>query len=114
MAQVRPFIPAREFGLSLAFYQALGFELRFQGDGVAGLDFEGAGLLLQDYYAKEFAENAMHQLVVADLDAWWPRTAGLAERFGVAEPRAPAMQPWGIRVGYVFDPAGVLWHVVGA
>jgi hypothetical protein len=25
--------------------------------------------------------------------------------------RAPAMQSWGLRVGYVHDPSGVLWHV---
>jgi uncharacterized glyoxalase superfamily protein PhnB len=21
------------------------------------------------------------------------------------------MQPWGLRVAYLFDPAGLLWHV---
>ena len=21
------------------------------------------------------------------------------------------MQPWGLRVAYLFDPAGVLWHI---
>ena len=28
-------------------------------------------------------------------------------------PKAPAMQPWGLRVAYVFDPSGVLWHIAG-
>jgi uncharacterized glyoxalase superfamily protein PhnB len=35
----------------------------------------------------------------------------LPERFGVPAPRAPAVQPWGLRIAYVVDPAGVLWHV---
>ena len=34
----------------------------------------------------------------------------LPVKFGVQPPRAPAIQPWGMRVAYVFDPAGVLWH----
>jgi uncharacterized glyoxalase superfamily protein PhnB len=29
----------------------------------------------------------------------------------VPAPKAPAMQPWGLRVAYVVDPSGVLWHV---
>jgi hypothetical protein len=35
----------------------------------------------------------------------------LPGRFGVQAPKAPVMQPWGLRVAYVFDPCGVLWHV---
>ncbi len=25
-----------------------------------------------------------------------------------------ALQPWGLKVGFVFDPSGVLWHVAEA
>lgn len=39
------------------------------------------------------------------------RTAGLAERFGIRAPLAPTMQEWGIRVGFLWDPSGVLWQV---
>ena len=35
----------------------------------------------------------------------------LPGKFGVQPPKAPAMQPWGLRTMYVYDPAGVLWHV---
>lgn len=31
--------------------------------------------------------------------------------FSVNAPRAPAMQNWGMKVGFIFDPSGVLWHV---
>jgi len=111
MALIRPFVPAKDFERSIAFYEALGFELGHKDDSVAIFDFEGAGFLLQNYYTKEFAENSMHQFFVPDLDEWWKRTEGLAERFGVQEPKAPQMQPWGIRVGFLCDPSGVLWHV---
>jgi uncharacterized glyoxalase superfamily protein PhnB len=25
--------------------------------------------------------------------------------------KKPALQPWGLRVGYLVDPSGVLWHL---
>ena len=28
-----------------------------------------------------------------------------------ARPKPPTMQPWGLRIAYVIDPSGVLWHV---
>lgn len=55
----------------------------------------------------------MMQLMVDDLDAWWSHIEllDLPAKFGVMPPKAPAMQPWGLREAYVYDPAGVLWHV---
>jgi uncharacterized glyoxalase superfamily protein PhnB len=55
----------------------------------------------------------MMQLMVDDLDAWWAHieSLDLAKQFNVPPPKAPAMQPWGLRVAYVVDPSGVLWHV---
>lgn len=111
MAQVRPFVPAENFAVSKAFYQAIGFTIVYQDDGVAIMDYDGAGFVLQNYFVKEFAHNSMHQLLVSNLDEWWPRTEGLVDQFGVQAPKTPAMQPWGIRVGFLVDPSGVLWHV---
>lgn len=56
----------------------------------------------------------MMQLMVDGLDAWWAhiQSLDLPARFGVRPPKAPAIQPWGLRIAYVVDPAGVLWHVV--
>ncbi|MEH3159799.1 MAG: glyoxalase [Sphingomonas taxi] len=111
MALIRPFVPAKDFALSQAFYAAIGFETVYKDAQLAILDHEGAGLLLQDYYVQAWADNCMYQLFVTDLDAWWRRTADLVERFGVEPPRAPTVQPWGLRVGFLFDPSGVLWQV---
>jgi uncharacterized glyoxalase superfamily protein PhnB len=111
VALIRPFVPSKDLDTSVAFYDALGFKLTHRDDSLAIMEFEGAGILIQNYYVEDWAGNWMAQLFVTDLDAWWPRTAGLAERFGVRAPKAPEMQPWGIRVGFLVDPAGVLWHV---
>ena len=111
----RPFVPAKDFERSRNFYEAIGFRKLLDSEVVifaAG----SSGFILQRYYQKDWAENFMMQLMVDDLDAWWAHieSLDLPGRFGVAPPKPPALQPWGLRVAYVFDPSGVLWHVANA
>jgi len=114
---MRPFLPSRNFEESKRFYEALGFAVVSLGDKTAHVQLGRTGgsfsFLLQDFYQKDFAENLMMHLLVDDLDAWWEHivSLNLKERFGVGEPRAPQLESWGLRVAYVFDPAGVLWHI---
>jgi len=112
--EFRAFLPAKDFAVSKAFYEALGFR-KIADHEVAIFDTgRGSGIIVQQYYQANWAENCMLSLQVDDLDAWWAHIASLdlPGRFGVAAPRPPAMQPWGLRVAYVFDPSGVLWHFV--
>lgn len=69
--------------------------------------------LLQEFKAPGFAGNFMMHLLVHDVDAWWVRIVSLdlAARYDVRPPRAPELQPWGLRVAYIVDPSGVLWHI---
>ncbi|MCE7951706.1 MAG: glyoxalase [Xanthomonadales bacterium PRO7] len=110
--RIRPFLPTRDFELSKRFYEALGFEKVLDGD-VAIFNAGSGGFVLQRRFDEDWAGNAMMQLMVDDLNAWWEhiRSLRLDDRFGVPAPRAPAMQPWGLRIAYVVDPSGVLWHV---
>lgn len=116
VVSMRPFLPARDFKQSQDFYQVIGFRMLPIGDKLCHMQLgEGPGafaFLLQDFYVKEFAENLMMHMMVRDLDAWWQHLAPLEldRRFGVRAPTPPEMQPWDMRVSYVFDPAGVLWH----
>jgi catechol 2,3-dioxygenase-like lactoylglutathione lyase family enzyme len=109
---MRPFVPAQNFDLSKRFYEALGFEKVLDGE-VAIFNTASGGFILQRYYQKDWAENFMMQLMVDDLDAWWTHLEALdlPAKFGVQPPKPPAIQPWGLRIAYVFDPSGVLWHV---
>jgi uncharacterized glyoxalase superfamily protein PhnB len=113
IVSLRPFVPSQDFELSKRFYQSLGFAVTMEQDKIAMLKIESFSFILQDYYVKDWADNCMMQLLVRDVDAWWQRidAAKLEAEFGVKPPRPPAMQPWGLKVGFVFDPAGVLWHV---
>ena len=108
----RPFLPTKDFDASKQFYEALGFTQVLDGE-VAIFRIGATSFILQRYFQKEWAENFMMQLMVGDLDAWWARieTLDLPGKFGVPPPKAPAFQPWGLRIAYIVDPAGVLWHV---
>ncbi len=108
----RPFLPTLDFEISKRFYEALGFEKLLDSD-VAIFRVGTGGFILHRHYRKEWAENFMMQLMVDDLDAWWQHISALdlPTKFGVQPPGAPAMQPWGLRVAFLFDPCGVLWHV---
>jgi uncharacterized glyoxalase superfamily protein PhnB len=108
----RPFLPTKDFDCSKNFYEALGFTKVLDGD-VAIFRIGDSSIILQRRYQREWADNVMMQLMVDDLDSWWAhiRALDLPARFGVAAPRPPMMQPWGLRIAYLVDPAGVLWHV---
>ena len=108
----RPFLPSRDFAISKSFYEELGFAKLLDGE-VAIFAIGSSSFVLQNYFQAQWAENCMMQLMVDDLDAWWKRIEALdlPAKFGVPAPRPPAVQPWGLRICYVVDPAGVLWHV---
>ncbi len=84
------------------------------GDASAcGMFIDDCGIILQQHYVKEHAENTMMALSVENLDAWWThiQALDLKRKYGLGIVKAPEMQPWGIRVLYLNDPTGVLWHI---
>jgi len=105
-------MPAKDFDLSKKFYETIGFEKLLDGE-VAIFRAGSSSFILQRFYQKDLAENFVMQLMVDDLDAWWTHIEGLdlPAKFNVPPPRPPAMQPWGLRIAYIVDPSGVLWHI---
>ncbi|MCB8875018.1 VOC family protein [Acidisoma silvae] len=110
---LRPFVPAKDFALSKRFYQALGFRLTWEEPPVAMLKMGSFSFILQDFHEPALAENFMVQLLVRDVESFWDELDinALMIDFAVKPPQAPAIQPWGMKVGFITDPSGVLWHV---
>ena len=110
---LRPFVPAQDFELSKRFYQTLGFTKTHEDESIAILKLSSFSFILQNFYLREFADNCMVQLLVRDVEAWWRdvEPTKIVAPFAVKPPRAPAVQSWGMKVGFIFDPSGVLWHV---
>jgi uncharacterized glyoxalase superfamily protein PhnB len=110
---LRPFVPAKDFEISKRFYADLGFRVEPLGDSIAAMHLGSHSFLLQDYYVEVWANNFVMHMMVDDVDAWWEHLTSLniVSRYGVRSPRAPKLESWGLNVAYLFDPAGVLWHI---
>ena len=110
---LKAFVPAKDPELSKKFYSDLGFSINWSNDEIAEVQIGSFRFLLQKFYVKEHAGNFMMSLQVEDADAWWEhiQRAKIAKKYPGIVCKAPAMQPWGIRVLYLSDPTGVLWHI---
>jgi uncharacterized glyoxalase superfamily protein PhnB len=111
--ELNAFVPAKDFDLSKQFYSDIGFDLAWSNDDIAGFKIGSFSFLLQKFHVQQHSENFMMRLMVEDADRWWEHfdRIGLREKYPHIMLKPPAMQPWGIRVLYVSDPTGVLWHI---
>jgi len=110
---IEPFVPSgSNFEGSLAFFQAIGFELRFNQHGYAGFQKDGCKFILQDYNVKEFAENFMLSVRIDDVARFREEVLEkkLPEKFGIRI-GGITQQPYGKEVN-IIDLAGVCWHFV--
>ena len=110
---LRPFVPSKDFAESTRFYETLGFTAMPLGPELAEMRLGDFTFLLQDFYVADYAGNFMMHMMVDDADAWWRHIEPLAleKTFNVSPPKAPALQSWGLKVLFLYDPASVLWHI---
>jgi uncharacterized glyoxalase superfamily protein PhnB len=110
---IRPFVPSKSFDVSKQFYEDLGFRITPFGNDLAQVAAEGHSFFLQNFYERHFAGNFVMHMLVTNLDEWWQKIGalGLGRKYNVRDPLPPKDEPWGLRVCYVFDPSGVLWHI---
>ena len=112
ITEIKAFVPSKDFELSKQFYKDIGFTMASDGGGVAYFHFDSVSFLLQDYCAKNFAENFMMHILVEDIEAWWRHIndSGVVKKYGVKLSEI-TVQPWGMKDFCLIDPAGVCWHI---
>ena len=110
VVEIKAFVPARDFALSMEFYQALGFTRASVFEGIAYFRYGECSFLLQDFYVREHADNFQMHLLVEDVAPWHERAKEMAARFNV-KVGEPEDQPWAMRDFTLFDPSGVLWRI---
>jgi len=110
---MKAFVPAKDQALSKAFYTDLGFTINWSNEGIAELQMGSFRFLLQKFYVAEHAGNFMMSLSVENADAWWEhiQRRELTKKYPGIMCKPPEIQPWGLRVLYLSDPTGVLWHI---
>lgn len=110
--EMKAFVPARDFTVSLRFYEALGFTIPWRSEALAYVHHGKASFLLQAFYVPAHAANFQMHLLVENVDDWWQHVCRqrLAEVFDVRVGELTD-QPWGMREFVLFDPSGVLWRI---
>ncbi|WP_308365091.1 MULTISPECIES: VOC family protein [unclassified Microbulbifer] len=110
---LKAFVPSKNLELSKRFYSDIGFTLNWANDEIAEFEVGSFRFIVQRFYVKEHAENFMMHLMVEDADPWWAHfeRIKLKEKYPGIMLKPPTMQPWGLRVLYISDPNGPLWHI---
>lgn len=110
--EIKAFVPAQDFALSLHFYQALGFTVAWSSDELAYLHHGDTSFLLQNFFVKEHAHNFQMHLLVKSADDWHKHieSLGIVQDYGVAISDLQD-RPWGMRDFTLSDPSGVLWRI---
>lgn len=113
VTDIKAFVPAKDLEVSKAFYTDLGFTINFSNESIAELQIGSFRFLLQKFYVAQHAGNFMMSLAVDDADAWWNyiQQEEIPRKYPGIMCKPPEMQPWGLRVLYLSDPSGVLWHI---
>ncbi len=109
---IRPFLGARDFNISRAFYTDLGFEEKILSPGFSVFKLGEMSFYLQGAYVKDWIDNTQVFLEVDDLDALWAHlvTLDLPSRYEGVRVEPVRSLAWG-REGFIHDPSGILWHV---
>ncbi|MDH3692463.1 MAG: hypothetical protein OEU36_23780 [Gammaproteobacteria bacterium] len=114
----RPFIPCGKDGqeMSINFYQDLAFKLLWRADNREVCEIDtgfGHRFILLDKYNKHFADNLMLHIWVDSVDDWYEylKPKKLDRKYSGVKVTEPDVLPWGWRILYIWDPAGVLLHI---
>lgn len=111
---ITPFLPAKDYDLSLRFYNDLGFSKVVEIENATRLDLDGYSFWLQNYYVEEWANNFMLCLYVDDIQAWCFKIneLNLAEKYdNTAKVLSQPHNQEGGKMMQISDPSGVLWHI---
>ncbi|MHA7878932.1 MAG: VOC family protein [Saccharospirillum sp.] len=112
MQEIKAFVPARDFEVSLSFYLDIGFEIPWRDDRLAYVRYQSCSFLLQNFYVEAHAQNFVMHCLVDDVGDWYAALSGkrLTEVYGSVLSELED-QPWGMREFTLTDPSGVLWRI---
>lgn len=109
---IRPFIGAKNFEESRSFYQALGFEESVISPQMSYFQInENIGFYLQNAYVKDWVDNTMVFVEVANADTYYQELLALdlSSKFNQVRLVPVRIESWG-KECFLHDPSGILWH----
>ena len=108
-----PFVPSNDYEASKSFYKRIGLTINWDDGEVCEVDTGfGYQFLLLPKNHNDYAKSLMLHFIVDSAQAWHDhfQAIKLADTFPGTKVAEPALQPWGLIITYVWDPAGVLLH----
>jgi catechol 2,3-dioxygenase-like lactoylglutathione lyase family enzyme len=109
---IRPFVGAKDYKTSRAFYSDLGFEEVIIASNLSLFQWGEMGFYLQDAYVKDWVDNTMVFLEVDHVTDFWEQLVKLDLSSKYEHVRIVPIKEydWG-KECFIHDPSGVLWHV---
>lgn len=108
---LRPFIGAKDYDISRAFYNDLGFEEVVISHDLSLFTTDKFSFYLQNYYQKDWIENTMLFLEVKDVNLTFQnlQASALGKKYEGVKLIPIRKESWGAEC-FMLDPSGVLIH----
>jgi catechol 2,3-dioxygenase-like lactoylglutathione lyase family enzyme len=108
---IRPFIGAEDFRVARNFYKDLGFQESELFHNMSYFSQQEFGFYLQDAYVKDWIDNSMIFMEVANVDQYWNELMALdlPGKYKGVRLTPVRHEPWGKQC-FLHDPSGILWH----
>ena len=108
---IRPFLGSKDYQISRAFYQDLGFKENIISLNMSYFEFDGLGFYLQDAYVKDWVDNTMVFMEVEDVELFYKDLFELKLSAKYQDVKLVPIKEleWGSEC-FLHDPAGNLWH----
>ncbi|MEP7322573.1 MAG: glyoxalase [Saprospiraceae bacterium] len=108
---IRPFIGAKDFGISRSFYHDLGFQESILSQNLSYFKTDHLGFYLQDAYVKDWIDNTMIFMEVENADWYWSELVALdlSATYKNVKLIPIRLNHWG-KECFLHDPSGILWH----
>ncbi len=108
---IRPFIGSNDFKISRQFYKDLGFNENILSHSLSYFESNGLGFYLQDAYVKDWVDNTMIFMEVADVHRFWNdlMALDLSSKYENIRTVPIRKMDWGSEC-FLHDPSGILWH----
>ena len=108
---IRPFLGSKDYQISRAFYQDLGFKENIISSNMSYFEFDGLGFYLQDAYVKDWVDNTMVFMEVEDVKLFYKELFKLELPAKYQDVKLVPIKEldWGSEC-FLHDPAGNLWH----
>lgn len=109
---IRPFIGAKDFDRSSAFYKDLGFNETVLSPVLSVFISGSTAFYLQRAYVKDWVDNTMLFWEVSDVHDFWKHLLALhlTEKYPEIKLSPVRANDWGSEC-FIHDPSGILWHV---